>query len=102
MAALRGGLVNSHHRLKAETRALAQLARADEVIEYAEICCTAYVALWHIATLCGNAAIRSLSERSGHWLSCAYRKRIHENTPWANHLPECGRLAFGMGMSPVM
>ena len=31
---------------------------------------------WHIATLCGNAAFRSLLERSGHRLSRTHRTRF--------------------------
>jgi ABC transporter substrate binding protein len=48
------------------TIALPLLGRADEVIEQAVICCSAYVGFWHIASIRGNAALRSLSERNGH------------------------------------
>jgi hypothetical protein len=30
----------------------------------ASLCCSAGVSYWRIATLCGNAALRSLSDRS--------------------------------------
>src|SRR5262249_11120421 len=49
----------------------------------------------HIATLCGNAALRSLSERSGYWLSSAYRKRIYDYTSSGSHRDRVARHAGG-------
>src|SRR5262249_18529124 len=45
------------------TWAACRRRRGDRVVFFAAIAHSRY---WHIATLCGNAALRSLSERSGH------------------------------------
>src|SRR6516162_8948008 len=52
------------------------------------------VAIGTIPSIHGNAACRSLSERSGHWTEPRLQKRIYEYTPLARS-PESGRLFRG-------
>lgn len=46
----------------------------------------AIIRLWHFATFRGDATIRTLSERSEHSVSCAYRTEFMSTRPSRNHL----------------